>query len=99
MPPQLQKGKAESDLMGECKISNPLVSEEVNRGMTPEITIDSEELDFQKGKEEFEKKFILEALRRNKGRLNQTALQSNIPKKTLQRKIQKYGIDLSEFKK
>lgn len=99
LPPQLQKGKAESDLMGECKISNPLVSEEVNKGMTPEITIDSEELDFQKGKEEFEKKFILEALRRNKGRLNQTALQSNIPKKTLQRKIQKYGIDLSEFKK
>ena len=68
-------------------------------GMTPEITIDSEELDFQKGKEEFEKKFIIEALKRNKGRLNQTALQSNIPKKTLQRKIQKYGIDLNEFKK
>jgi DNA-binding NtrC family response regulator len=70
-----------------------------NEGMTPEIKIDSEDLDYQKGKDEFEKKFIIEALRRNKGRLNQTALQANIPKKTLQRKIQKYEIDLSEFKK
>jgi len=73
--------------------------EKIENTMTPEIKIDSEDLDFQKGKEEFEKKFIIEALRRNSGRLNQTALQANIPKKTLQRKIQKYEIDLSEFKK
>jgi len=72
---------------------------DLNKGMTPEIKVNSENLDFQKGKEEFEKKFIVEALKRNNGRLNQTALQANIPKKTLQRKIQKYGIDLTEFKK
>ncbi|MGH1468561.1 MAG: sigma-54-dependent transcriptional regulator [Bdellovibrionales bacterium] len=67
--------------------------------MSPEIKIDSEALDFQKGKEEFEKKFIIEALKRSKGRLNQTALQANIPKKTLQRKIQKYEIDITKYKK
>lgn len=65
----------------------------------PEIKIDSEDLDFQKGKEDFEKKFIIEALKRSRGRLNQAALQANIPKKTLQRKIQKYGINLADFKK
>jgi len=72
---------------------------DVDEGMTPLIKIDSEDLDYQKGKEEFEKKFIIEALKRNNGRLNQTALQANIPKKTLQRKIQKYEIDLTKFKK
>lgn len=65
---------------------------------TSEIVIPSEDLDFQKSKEDFEKKFIIEALKRNKGRLNQTALEANIPKKTLQRKIQKYGIDVSQYK-
>jgi len=70
-----------------------------NEGMIPEIKVNSENLDFQKGKDEFEKKFIIEALKRNHGRLNQTALQANIPKKTLQRKIQKYKIDPNEFKK
>ena len=67
-------------------------------GLTPEISIDSSNLDYQKNKEDFEKQFIEEALKRNKGMLNQTALQANIPKKTLQRKIQKYDIDISNYK-
>lgn len=72
---------------------------ELEGDMRPEITVDSEDLDFQKGKEEFEKKFIIEALKRSRGRLNQAALQANIPKKTLQRKIQKYDIDITKYKK
>lgn len=56
-----------------------------------EITIDS--LDFQRQKEEFERLFIIEALRANGGKINQTAIQANIPKKTLLRKIEKYGIN------
>lgn len=71
----------------------------IDKGPSSEIIIDSEKLDFQKNKEDFEKKFIIEALKRNKGRLNQTALEANIPKKTLQRKMQKYGICLEDFKK
>ena len=69
-----------------------------SKDLIPEIVVDSSDLDFQKNKDEFEKKFIIEALKRNRGMLNQTALQANIPKKTLQRKIQKYDIDLSDFK-
>lgn len=57
------------------------------------IEIPIENFDFQKQKEEFERLFIIEALRANGGKINQTALQANIPKKTLLRKIEKYGID------
>lgn len=49
-------------------------------------------LDFQVAKEMFEKEFIIHALTMNKGKINQTALKANIPKKTLLRKIEKYGI-------
>jgi DNA-binding NtrC family response regulator len=55
------------------------------------------ELDFNKQKELFEKEFILHALKTFKGRINQTALHANIPKKTLLRKIEKYGINPREF--
>ncbi len=52
----------------------------------------SEDLDFNKQKEAFEKEFIIRALKTFNGRINQTALHANIPKKTLLRKIEKYGI-------
>lgn len=54
-------------------------------------------LDFNAEKETFEKEFIMKALRIFKGRINQTALHANIPKKTLLRKIEKYGINAKEF--
>jgi two-component system, NtrC family, response regulator HydG len=37
------------------------------------------------------------ALRLYKGKINQTALKANIPKKTLLRKIEKYGIIAKDF--
>lgn len=49
-------------------------------------------LDFAVAKDLFEKEFIIQALKINKGRINQTALNANIPKKTLLRKIEKYEI-------
>ncbi len=49
-------------------------------------------LDFAVAKDLFEKEFIVQALKLNKGRINQTALNANIPKKTLLRKIEKYEI-------
>jgi DNA-binding NtrC family response regulator len=49
-------------------------------------------LDFAFAKDLFEKEFIIQALKINKGRINQTALNANIPKKTLLRKIEKYEI-------
>lgn len=62
------------------------------------IKIEIDNMDFQKQKDEFEKLFIIEALKANKGKINQTALRSNIPKKTLLRKIEKYGIDAQSLK-
>ncbi len=71
-------------------------------GVLPKIdpvgfTLDINRLDFQANKEEFEKQFLMSALRAFKGRINQTALHANIPKKTLLRKLQKYGITAREY--
>ncbi len=57
----------------------------------------SASLDFNAEKEAFEKDFIQKALKLFKGRINQTALHANIPKKTLLRKIEKYGINTKDF--
>jgi two-component system response regulator AtoC len=54
-------------------------------------------LDFDRFKEETEKEFIMQALRANRGRINQTVAQANIPKNTLLRKIKKYGINVKEL--
>lgn len=61
------------------------------------IKISGEALDFNKHKEMFEKEFIIKALKMFKGRINQTALHANIPKKTLLRKIEKYGINARDY--
>ncbi len=58
---------------------------------------DSVKLDFQNSKEAFEKEFISKALKLHKGKINQTALHANIPKKTLLRKIEKYGLNPKEY--
>lgn len=59
--------------------------------------LDINHLDFQANKEEFERQFLVSALKAFKGRINQTALHANIPKKTLLRKLQKYGISAKEY--
>jgi two-component system response regulator HydG len=69
-----------------------LQGEEDGPPPTPE-----ELLDFNMQKELFEKEFIIRALKTFKGRINQTALHANIPKKTLLRKIEKYGIVAREY--
>jgi two-component system, NtrC family, response regulator AtoC len=54
-------------------------------------------LDFDAFKEGMEKEFIVSALKANKGRINQTVAQANIPKNTLLRKIRKFGIVVKDF--
>ncbi len=61
------------------------------------FTLDINRLDFQANKEEFERQFLISALKAFKGRINQTALHANIPKKTLLRKLAKYGINAREY--
>jgi DNA-binding NtrC family response regulator len=59
--------------------------------------LDFTKLDFQANKEEFEKRFLISALKAFNGRINQTAIHANIPKKTLLRKLEKYGIIAKDF--
>ncbi|MBD66851.1 MAG: two-component system response regulator [Halobacteriovoraceae bacterium] len=54
-------------------------------------------MDFQSAKDKFEQEFIVQALKLNKGKINQTALNANIPKKTLLRKIEKYELNPKDF--
>jgi two-component system, NtrC family, response regulator HydG len=68
-----------------------------NVGHEEIVTISGESLDFNKHKEAFEREFIVKALKMFKGRINQTALHANIPKKTLLRKIEKYGIVAKDY--
>jgi two-component system response regulator HydG len=58
---------------------------------------DNGKLDFALAKDLFEKEFIIQALKINKGKINQTALNANIPKKTLLRKIEKYELNAKDF--
>ena len=55
------------------------------------------DLNFQLAKDSFERQFIETALKVNMGKINQTALKANIPKKTLLRKIEKYNINPKDF--
>ncbi|MBY0471280.1 sigma-54 dependent transcriptional regulator [bacterium] len=59
--------------------------------------LDINRLDFQASKEEFERQFLISALKAFRGRINQTALHANIPKKTLLRKLEKYGINARDY--
>lgn len=61
------------------------------------VPYSGESLDFNAQKEAFEKEFIIKALKTFRGRINQTALHANIPKKTLLRKIEKYGIVAKDY--
>lgn len=54
-------------------------------------------LDFEVYKEQAEKDFIVSALKANKGKINQTVAQANIPKNTLLRKIRKYAINVKDY--
>lgn len=55
-------------------------------------------LNYESFKEQAEKEFIISALRANKGRINKTVAEANIPKNTLLRKIKRYEINVDEYK-
>jgi DNA-binding NtrC family response regulator len=59
--------------------------------------LDINKLDYHANKEEFEKQFLIAALKTFKGKINQTALHANIPKKTLLRKLEKHGINARDY--
>jgi DNA-binding NtrC family response regulator len=83
--------------INEDQLANEDTAAEKEDGPEEIIKISGEALDFNKHKEMFEKEFIIKALKMFKGRINQTALHANIPKKTLLRKIEKYGIIARDY--
>jgi DNA-binding NtrC family response regulator len=54
-------------------------------------------MDFDQFKEATEKEFIVQALKANSGRINQTVAHAGIPKNTLLRKIRKYDINVKDY--
>jgi DNA-binding NtrC family response regulator len=54
-------------------------------------------IDFHNQKEQFERDFIVNALKRFGGRINQTVQHAGIPKNTLLRKIRKYAINPADY--
>jgi transcriptional regulator with PAS, ATPase and Fis domain len=76
--------------------AEPVIAGEILPGARG-FSLDVERLDYHLAKEEFEKQFLISALKAFKGRINQTALHANIPKKTLLRKLLKYGIRARDY--
>jgi DNA-binding NtrC family response regulator len=64
--------------------------------MMPQTSIGGA-MDFEAFKEQAEKDFIISALKANKGKINKTVAEANIPKNTLLRKIKKYGINVRDY--
>lgn len=56
-------------------------------------------LDYEKYKDNAERQFIVDALKANNGKINQTVANANIPKNTLLRKIKKFGIVAKDYAK
>jgi two-component system response regulator HydG len=106
LPEYLTKGQAIA--AAEKPVEKPHQTAEVLRAATTSggsadaearkgFSLNIEKLDFQANKEEFERQFLISALKNFKGRINQTALHANIPKKTLLRKLEKYGINARDY--
>lgn len=100
----LDEDENEDSVIDFSEIKNSVISKEMSEETknTYQFSFvhdsgDSRKMDFQEAKDRFEYEFILQALKNNKGRINQTALNANIPKKTLLRKIEKYEINPKDY--
>lgn len=91
----MTKKNLPSQIINEVNKSADIAATSANT--QPNTTAVSGTLDFEVYKEKVEKDFIVSALKANKGKINQTVAQANIPKNTLLRKIRKYGINVKEF--
>ncbi|MCX7977601.1 MAG: sigma-54-dependent Fis family transcriptional regulator, partial [Bdellovibrionaceae bacterium] len=97
LPAQAEQvtGNSEAEFEDDTLLESE-ADENADEGPTSFVPVDAA-LDFNAQKEAFEKEFIIKALKTFKGRINQTALHANIPKKTLLRKIEKYGIQPKDY--
>lgn len=101
--PASLKGNEMRELGSRADRSSSIAAVSVTAGAVPltddgkGFKLDINRLDFQANKEEFERQFLISALKAFKGKINQTALHANIPKKTLLRKLEKYGINARDY--
>ncbi len=80
-------------------VAKPASEKTVEGAMSSSIThFDiSSDLDYPSLKEQFEKEFIIRALKTFDGKVNQTAENTKMTKVTLLRKLEKYGIDPRQY--
>lgn len=99
---QISPASLPSYLQGEdffgTRLMNPLVALDIEETDGLADAPVAEILNYKSHKEQFEREFIIKALRTFKGRINQTALHAQIPKKTLLRKLQKYNIRAEDYR-
>ena len=91
---EIQPSSVQNDRLQADQPSNSLVTASPTSEMAPTVRF---HLDYESFKESSEKEFVVNALKANKGKINQTVAQANIPKNTLLRKIKKYGINVKEL--
>ena len=96
---EVREAKEDSDLIDVDGIRDSILDEDHSDNKKYEFNFinPKDDLNFQEAKDLFERTFIETALRANLGKINQTALKANIPKKTLLRKIEKYGINPKDY--
>ncbi len=99
---QISPASLPSYLQGEdffgTRLMNPMVALDIEETDGLSDAPVAEILNYKSHKEQFERDFIIKALRTFKGRINQTALHAQIPKKTLLRKLQKYNIRAEDYR-
>ena len=66
-------------------------------GSSGSLIADFSELNYPALKEQFEREFLIKALKTFDGRVNQTAAHTKMTKVTLLRKLEKYGINPKEY--
>ena len=72
-------------------------ADDMNLSEPGEMLSNVSDLNFPALKEQFEKEFLIRALKAFNGRVNQTAEHTKMTKVTLLRKLEKYGINAKEF--
>jgi DNA-binding NtrC family response regulator len=87
-------------IMGlESTLSVSHLPAEIQKLQNQDANSSGDTLDFEKFKEDAEKDFIINALKANNGRINQTVANANIPKNTLLRKIKKFNLVPKDYSK
>ncbi|MCL2063746.1 MAG: sigma-54 dependent transcriptional regulator [Candidatus Cloacimonetes bacterium] len=78
-------------------------SEESKHNLSPENdfsnpTVRSENLDFEKAKEKFEKQYLVNLLIKTKGNISEMAKLSNLNRKFIYRRLEQFGVSIDNYR-